>query len=149
MAWHGVEDEIVVDLGIGLHVQSHDLHVTTQVVQKGVACPAAVRFHDVKGNTTQQVLESATNAKSMTLEGSGACSDCHFGEPAQEDCTQEGPLVSTDCMHKEMLTRVWGIDPQMVGQCGLGVRIPLLRCPENVLANCQALHYGDMHDSDR
>jgi hypothetical protein len=55
-----------------LHVGSHDNGVLTEVQKEGLACPAANRLDNVKGNTSEEELEGATNSDAMALEARGA-----------------------------------------------------------------------------
>ena len=86
--------------GVGLDVKGHDFCMMAEVKLEGIASPSPFYANRIKGNTSKEILESTTNAKTMTLEGrpAGACSGSPY---ALEKCdVGEGPAAILDIVHK-------------------------------------------------
>ena len=67
--WHGKANEGIVDCWHRLYVGGEDLSMLSQVEDEGVAGPSAFYFHNVEGDTPQQVLEGRADPNTVALQG--------------------------------------------------------------------------------
>ena len=65
--WHGQANEGIVDCWHHLYVGGKDLSVLSQVEDKGVTGPSAFYFHNIEGDTPQQVLEGRAEVFTLPL----------------------------------------------------------------------------------
>ena len=86
--------------GVGLNMKGHDFCMMAEIELEGITRPPPFYADRVEGNTLKQILESPTNAETMTLEGrpAGACSSSPY---APEKCDMgECPTAVLDSVHK-------------------------------------------------
>lgn len=55
--WEDIVDEGLMKVGVGLHVRSENLRVTTEIHEESVTHPSTFHFDNIEGDIVQKVLK--------------------------------------------------------------------------------------------